>query len=342
MVALHFLAREATYSSKGYFVHKMSFKLLVSAVIAVVVGYYWLNYVKRGPIYESDKKLNGKTVLITGGNTGIGKATAMDLAKRGARVVIASRDLKKSNKVKDEIIKESGNHEVRAMQVDLEDFDSVRKFAKEFDESEKYLDYLVNNAGVISLAGFAKSGVNKIFAINHFGPFLLTDLLSNKMKIQSKSRPVRIINLSSEGYKMGQPTMNRIYENVTSSFDMFAVYGESKLANIFFTQQLHENLKKFNITTYAVHPGMIETEIGNNLPLAWKNVLKIMFQPFLRNVFYGAQTTLYCVLDDDVVKYSGGYFMECQHTELQSHAINKTARGELWKLSSKLTVEFMK
>ncbi|CAK8680808.1 unnamed protein product [Clavelina lepadiformis] len=134
-------------------------------------GYYWLNYVKRGPIYESDKKLNGKTVLITGGNCGMGRLLAMDLAKRGARVVIASRNLEKSNKVKDEIIKESGNHEVRAMQVDLEDFDSVRKFAKEFDESEKYLDYLLNNAGMV-LENMTKYGINRIFVVNYFSRYI--------------------------------------------------------------------------------------------------------------------------------------------------------------------------
>ncbi|CAK8684476.1 unnamed protein product [Clavelina lepadiformis] len=315
----------------------MSSKLLVSAVIAVVVGYYWLNYVKRGPIYESDKKLNGKTVLITGGNAGIGKATALEVAKRGARVVIASRNLEKSNKVKDEIIKESGNREVRAMQLDLGDFDSVRKFAKQFDESEKYLDYLINNAGILTVSGFAKCGVNKIFAINHFGPFLLTDLLLNKMKSQSKSRPVRIINVASEIYKMGQPTMEKMYQNVSSTFDMFAVYGESKLANIFFTQQLQEDLKDFQITTYAVHPGMIESELGDGLSPVLKTFFSIVVRPFVRNAFYGAQTTLYCVLDDDVVKYSGEYFTNCQHTELQPHAVNTTAREELWNFSLKLT-----
>ncbi|XP_076811718.1 retinol dehydrogenase 13-like [Clavelina lepadiformis] len=137
------------------------------------------------------------------GNSGLGKATAMDLAKRGARVVIASRNLEKSNKVKDEIIKESGKHEicdVRAMQVDLEDFDSVRKFAKEFDESEKYFDYLLNNAGMV-LEGMTKYGINRIFVVNYFSRFLLTNLLLGKMKKQSAERPVRIINLVTFMYK---------------------------------------------------------------------------------------------------------------------------------------------
>ncbi|CAK8674443.1 unnamed protein product [Clavelina lepadiformis] len=236
----------------------MSFKLLVSASIAVIVGYCWLNYVKRGPVYKSDKELNGKTVLITGGNSGIGKALAMDLAKRGARVVIASRNLKKSNKVKDEIVKESGNHGVRAMELDLADFDSVRKFAKDFNESEKYLDYFVNNAGV-TMEGMTKYGLNRILVVNYFSRFLFINLLLDKMKKQSAERPVRIVNLISDMYKFTEVIQSEMTRDPKGIWECFYMYAQSDFANIQFTYDLHRKLEDEGITTYNFDPGVVFT-----------------------------------------------------------------------------------
>ncbi|XP_076812995.1 retinol dehydrogenase 12-like [Clavelina lepadiformis] len=313
----------------------MSFKPLVSAIIAVIVGYYWLNYVKRGPVYESDKKLNGKTVLITGGNAGIGKATAMDLAKRGARVVIASRNLKKSNKVKDEIIKESGNHDIRTMQVDLSDYGSVRQFAKEFDESEKYLDYFVNNAGIV-LDGMTKYGMNRLYVVDYFGPFLLTNLLLDKMKKQSAERPVRIINLTSEGYKFAEVYESSMRKDPQGWFEIFFVYWETNLANIQFIYNLNKELKDYDITTYSVNPGtLIHTEAVEELDFNTKVLMFIPQLLIMRDVYYGYQTSLYTLLDDSVTAHSGGFFTGCSHEKLWPHATNESA----WELLKKKSLE---
>ncbi|CAK8680740.1 dehydrogenase/reductase SDR family member 13-like [Clavelina lepadiformis] len=313
----------------------MSFKLLVSAVIALVVGYYWLNYVKRGPIYESDKKLDGRTVLITGGNSGLGKVLAMDLAKRGARVVIASRNLEKSSKVKDEIIKESGNHEVRAMQVDLEDFDSVRKFAKEFDESEKYLDYLVNNAG-LTLEGMTKYGINRYFVISYFSRFLLTNLLLDKMKKQSAERPVRIINLVTFAYKYAEVTESGMTKDPKGFMDMFTVTAQTDLANI----QFMRNLSRQNngITTYNFNPGWVYTEgYDTNLFYEARLLFYVPMILFGQELHYGYQPLLKLLLDDSVVKYSSEFFTGFDHEELLPHATNDSAWEPLMKKSLEVT-----
>ncbi|CAK8695393.1 unnamed protein product [Clavelina lepadiformis] len=161
----------------------------------------------------------------------------MDVAKRGARVVIASRNLEKSNKVKDEIIKESGNHEVRAMQVDLEDFDSVKKFAKQFEESEEHLDYLVNSAGMV-LEGMTKYEINRILVVNYFSRFLLINLLLDKMKKQSAERPVRIIDLTSDLYKYVEVKESDLTKDPKGFVDPFLMFGKADLADIQFIHNL--------------------------------------------------------------------------------------------------------
>ncbi|CAK8681290.1 unnamed protein product [Clavelina lepadiformis] len=312
-------------------------KKFILCLFVLFVAYYWLNYIKKGPVYESKKSLDGKTVLITGGNAGIGKATALELANKGARVVIASRNMKKSQAVVDDIIKTTRNKKIRSMHLDLADFDSVKTFAKEFDESEQYLDYLINNAGMLTATGKAPPGVNKLFAINHFGPFLLTNLLLPKMKTQSKSRPVRILNLSSGTYRWGFATKENMYKNVTSSWDMYEVYAATKIANIFFTSKLNDMLSDYDITTYAIHPGFIDSEIEDNFTDFFQILVNINAFLFKRSIFYGCQTTLYCALDDKVTADSGHYFSNCQREELYARATNKTEEKLLWEISAKIT-----
>ncbi|CAK8684477.1 unnamed protein product [Clavelina lepadiformis] len=315
----------------------MTTKRTLCCITVAVLGYLWIKFVKQSPVYEITKSLDGKTVLITGGNTGIGKATAIELARAGARVVIASRNLPRSEEARREIIELTGNDEVRCMYVDLEDLDSVRDFAKEFDETEQYLDYLINNAGVMSVFGKAKSGINRIFAINHLGHFLLTNLLLDKMKKQSTVRPVRIINLTAHSYKVGNVTKETMYNDVTSLGEMFQTASDSKLANVMFNVALDEELKKFDVTTYAVHPGMIDSGQAMGLPLYIRALIRLPVLLFTRTPYYGCQTTLYCALDDDVTKNSGGYFSDCQHEELEPLARDQDAIRFLWNESLKLS-----
>ncbi|XP_076815349.1 dehydrogenase/reductase SDR family member 13-like [Clavelina lepadiformis] len=316
---------------------KMWFNLLVSAAIAAVVGYYWLNYVKKGPIYESDKKLNGKTVLITGGNCGMGRLLAMDLAKRGARVVIASRNLEKSNKVKDEIIKESGNHEVRAMQVDLEDFDSVRKFAKEFDESEKYLDYLLNNAGMV-LEGMTKYGINRIFVVNYFSRFLLTNLLLDKMKKQSAERPVRIINLISDMYKYVDFDESDMTRDSSGFMGPFIMYGKADLADVRFLQNLTRKLKGYDITAQLFNPGYIMSEgLSTYYSFRARMLSHVLIFLMGQDAYHGYQPYLKLVLDDSLVKHKGGFFNTWTHEEWLPHATKESAWEPLMRKSLEVT-----
>merc|ERR1739838_653780 len=137
------------------------FKKTICLLLVIVFGYYWQTRILQGPIYESDKSLSGKTVIITGGNAGIGKTTAIEVAKRNARVVIASRNLAKSEEAKKEIIEITGNKNIKTIKLDLEDFDSVRKVASELIETEDHIDYLINNAGVIYMNGLTKQGFNR-------------------------------------------------------------------------------------------------------------------------------------------------------------------------------------
>nr|CAB3237683.1 dehydrogenase/reductase SDR family member 13-like [Phallusia mammillata] len=315
----------------------------VYLVFAVLLAYYWMNYIKRGPIYKTDKRLDGKTVLITGGNVGVGKATAIELAKLGAKVVIASRNVQKSQKAKDEIIKESGNKNIHVMKLDLGDFSSIKSFAQKFNKEEENLHYLINNAGVTHLRGLTDYGYNRIMAINHFGPFLLTHLLMDKMKQQSKTSPVRIINLSSAAYMFGQFDFEIMHEDSDSWYKDFIIYGQSKLANIYFTSELNKTLEGIDITTYAVHPGGIKSELGFNGPIGWSSHLihLVISTFFLREPIYGAQTTLYCALDDNVTQLSGNYFGETTMQALKDFAKDEAVGQKLWQETIKVTKDYL-
>ena len=169
--------------------------LLSLPILFFIAVSLWFNdFPKKAKFVDTDVKLNGKTAIVTGGSSPLGKVTAKELARRGARVILAVRNVKKIEPIRDEIIRETNNNQVKIMQVDLSDLRSVQRFCVEFNEREANLHILIHNAGVLPSDDKTKQGFNMVIGVNYIGPFLMTHLLLEKLK---KSGPSRVISLTS-------------------------------------------------------------------------------------------------------------------------------------------------
>lgn len=189
--------------------------------------------------------MSGKTAIVTGANTGIGKETALDFAKRGAKVILACRDEAKANQAAKDIIAETGSDKVLVRVVDLSSFESVRAFAKHVNETEERLDILVNNAGLVgSYHSASKDGYEMIFQVNYLSHFLLTLLLMEKLR---KSAPSRIVSVSSKGSEFKIDLQLSVDDFKVSDqklkFDGVHRYCESKLSQVVFTKELSRRLE---------------------------------------------------------------------------------------------------
>lgn len=205
-------------------------------------------------------KMTNKIVLITGGNTGIGKETALDLANRGATVYIACRDQKRGESARLEIIEKTGNKNVFNRNLDLASFDSIKSFATDFTKEVKKLDVLINNAGCVGISKLTAENFEMCFGVNHLGHFLLTNLLLETVK---KASPSRIVVVSSRAHL--RATINK--ENLNSkNLSSMTAYGQSKLANILFSNYLSNKLRGTGVVVNSLHPGVVDTEIFRHVP----------------------------------------------------------------------------
>ena len=230
----------------------------------VVIGTLTVYLVRRyfaGGVCYSRAKLDGKTVIITGANTGIGKETAIDLARRGARVIIACRSAEKGEEALMEVRAKSGNDHVVFRRLDLASLESVRQFASKVLEEEPTIDILVNNAGVMACPySKTEDGFEMQFGVNHLGHFLLTNLLLDRLK---ESPAARIVNVSSTAHRRVD-AINFDDLNSEKSYNRMAAYGQSKLANILFTRSLAKRLVGTSVIANCLHPGVIRTELGRH------------------------------------------------------------------------------
>lgn len=289
---------------------------------------------------KSNARLDGKTVIVTGSSTGIGKETALDMARRGARVIMACRNLEKASKAADQIRKETGNGNVIIEILDLASFDSIRQFCSKVIEKEQKIDILINNAGITVCPKWkTKDGYEMQFGVNYLGHFLLTNLLLDKIK---KSVAPRIVNVASIAYMFGKIDWDDL--NSDKSYGPISAYCKSKLAVILFTGELAKKLKNTNVTTYSVHPGAIRSEAGRYLAdtFGWKaHIFIYLLYPwalwFLKNTEEGAQTSIYCAVEENLSHLSGSYFKDCKPKKLLPHALNEKDANKLWDLSEKLT-----
>ncbi|XP_054475472.1 retinol dehydrogenase 13-like isoform X2 [Anoplopoma fimbria] len=288
-----------------------------------------------GGVCRSKASLEGKTVLITGGNTGIGKETAVDLAKRGARVILACRDMDRANSAAEEVRKRSGNDNVIVKKLDLASLQSVRQLAKEVLASEERLDVLINNAGIMSCPKWqTEDGFEMQFGVNHLGHFLLTNCLLDLLK---KSTPSRIVTVSSLAHERGQIYFDDIHQE--KDYLPRKSYAQSKLANVLFSRELVNKLQGTGVTTYSLHPGIIRTELGRHfwpkIPL-WKRVLFTPLMFLIKTPTEGAQTTIYCAVEESLQDESGLYYSDCAPKSAAPQGLDDEAAKKLWDLSASM------
>lgn len=292
------------------------------AALAVVVAGVWLKaylLFNKG-IYRATTTMRGKTVIVTGGNAGIGKETAKELARRNARVILACRNLHRAQKAAADIFAETGETVV-VKHLDLCSFKSVRAFADDIIRTEPRLDVLINNAGNIpDKLLFTEDGYEVGLQSNYLGHFLLTILLTELLK---KSAPSRVVNMSSVLHHFG--TTWRIEEQAKGTYKWrtpLLTYCNTKMAMVLFTRALAARLKLCGVTANAVHPGAVNTGIaGEERLIAY--LFRILAYFYGRTSWEGAQTTLYAAVDDRFGEDSGLYLEECARGFVSSRALDK-------------------
>ncbi len=292
--------------------------------------------------------ISKKIILITGATSGIGKETARELALDGARIILLGRNKAKTLATKKELFAESGNKKIDILIADISSLADVRRAAAEFNKNKRYprLDILINNAGLVMgpKREVSKDGFEMTFASNHLGHFLLTALLFNKLK---KSDAARIINVSSKAHTTGK--FDVANTQLSTGYSSLKAYGNSKLDNILFTQELARRLANRkdksamnnNITTNCLHPGVISTAFGQNAGFLIKSVVSLL-RPFMITPADGAKTTLHLARSDEGAQVSGLYFEE-EKQKATKHGDLTVENGKaLWILSEKLAgVKFL-
>ncbi|KAJ0022786.1 hypothetical protein NQD34_014920 [Periophthalmus magnuspinnatus] len=279
--------------------------------------------------WSSTERLDGKTVIITGANTGIGKETATDLARRGARIIMACRDMERGQAALEEVIKNSANENVVCRKLDLSDTKSIREFADNINKEEEKLNILINNAGVMVCPyGKTADGFEMQIGVNHFGHFLLTYLLLDLIK---KSAPARIINVSSMAHQYGSINLEDI--NSEKSYDKQKAYSQSKLANVLFTRSLDKRLQGTGVSVYSLHPGVVQTDLWRHLNGPQQCVMKVV-SPFTKSSTEGAQTSIYCAVEPSLE--SGGYYSDCAPAKCSAKARDDKVAERLWELSCQM------
>jgi NAD(P)-dependent dehydrogenase (short-subunit alcohol dehydrogenase family) len=280
--------------------------------------------------------MQGKTVVITGGNSGIGLETAEALAGMGARVIVTARNADKGRAAVAGIVQRQGGHaQVQLVVFDLADLSSVRRGADEILEQAPRVDVLVNNAGlVLSERHETVDGFEATFATNHLGPFLLTNLLLDRLRA---SAPSRIVNVASTAHNSARKGIPFDDLQSTKRYRGMRVYGESKLANILFTLELARRLAGTGVTANSLHPGTVRTGYGADGDARGLLAFGIKIsQPFFLSPAQGARTSIYLASSPAVEGVTGEYFVKCKPAKPRPPALDAEAAEHLWQVSEEL------
>ncbi len=275
--------------------------------------------------------LDGRTFLITGANTGIGLETTRALAGRGARLYLAVRSEERGRHAIEEIATQTRNRNLELLSLDLGDLDSVRRCAETFLATGEPLHVLINNAGLAGAHGMTASGFEIAFGTNHVEAFLLTVLLLDRLRA---SAPARIVNVASVAHYNASGIDWDAVRRRTRSITGMREYSVSKLANVLHAQELASRLDGTGVTTYALHPGTIASDIWRRVP--WP--LRPLMTRRMKSTEEGARTSVYCATAPELAGESGGYYVDCRPRE-PAASVTVTLAAELWRRSSEWTAE---
>jgi len=285
------------------------------------------------------KVLSGKVAIVTGGYTGIGLEISRGLAQMGARVILACRSKERTLPIIETLSRETNNKDIQFMELELSSLRSVTKFAKEFQETKQPLHILVNNAGVNPLRNgspLTEDGFELTLGVNHFGHFLLTNLLLDNLK---KSAPSKVIVVASDSYAnfRGPFDFDDLEgKKVTADSIAQTIYGRSKLANLLFSFELSRRLEGTGVTVNAVNPGWVSTGITRSAPWYMQLFLPIMKLAF-RTPQKGAETVLWLASNPDVDTVSGKFWLDKKEFPAKHVDFNETAERKMWEVSEKMT-----
>jgi len=273
--------------------------------------------------------MKNKICLITGANAGLGKETALALAKQQAHVVMLCRNLSKAETARQDIIQRSGNPHIDIIECDLNDLDSVKKATAEFKAKYKQLHVLINNAGFMVLD--KKTSANRFeatFAVNYLAHVLLTELLLDVLKA---SAPARILHVSSSVHKRAKLNLDDLMFDKTP-YKGFTAYGNSKLANILYTYHLAKQLQGSGVTANVLDPGMVDTEFGDKVGIpAWMRIFTSVLRPWVKMPPEGALTTIHLASDPSLDHLNGTYWKTVKRSESSKESHDIALQEKLWQ-----------
>jgi retinol dehydrogenase-14 len=275
--------------------------------------------------------MTGKTVVVTGGTSGIGRATATGLAALGARVAITGRERERGEQAAREIRISTGA-DVDVFIADLSSQAQVRRLAGELLAAYRRIDVLVNNAGGFwSTRHVTADGLEQTFALNHLAPFLLTSLLLDRLE---QSAPARVVTVSSGAHSMGQIDFDDLQGE--HSYSGQRAYNQSKLANVLFTYQLARRLRAGEVTANTLHPGVVRTSFGAEDPGAVQRLLVPFVRPFFKSPAQGAATSIHLASSADLAAVTGQYFVKGRPARSSKASYDEAAAARLWQVCADL------
>lgn len=277
--------------------------------------------------------MEGKTCVVTGASSGIGRETALGLAERGARVVALCRDRARADDLLREIRERTGRSDATVALADLSRQSEIRRVAQEILDACPRIDVLVNNAGIVNLRRETTAdGLEAVFAVNHLGYFLLTHLLLDRLRA---SAPSRIVVVASDAHRFRGFDLDDV-QFERRKYSWSAAYAQSKLCNILFARELARRLAGSGVTVNALHPGAVGTRLAQNNGW-WAVALTKLIRPFMRSPAQGAETSIHLATSAEVEGVSGRYWANSREARPNRQAEDDAAASRLWEMSARLT-----